>query len=208
MDRPTDRPGTPDPGAGGREERQEDAQERHETALERYDRNFSELLQELRVMQTGVQILFAFLLTLAFTPRFVSLDTVQRATYVGTLLLAVLAAVLLTAPVATHRMLFQRREKRLVVMVSARLAGAGMAAVAVALAGAVTLVVDVVLNRAAGVAAGAATLLACAALWAFLPRVLGRRNGHDHERAGPGPGAADRAGDQDGYGGDTRSTRG
>ncbi|MET9293198.1 DUF6328 family protein [Streptomyces sp. NPDC003077] len=166
-----DRPPLPDAPSDG-------CPDRNETTLERYDRNFSELLQELRVMQTGVQILFAFLLTLAFTPRFGSLDEVQRDTYVATLLLAVLAAVLLTAPVAAHRMLFQRRAKRLIVMVSSRLAGVGMAVLALALTGAVMLVVDVVVGRGAGVVASAATLVMCGALWAVLPRVLGHRNGH------------------------------
>ncbi|MEU4204957.1 DUF6328 family protein [Streptomyces sp. NPDC045470] len=152
--------------------------DRNETPLERYDRNFGELLQELRVLQTGVQILFAFLLTLAFTPRFVSLDTTQRGFYVGTLLLAVLATLLLTAPAAVHRVLFRRRAKGLIVEVSARLTAAGMAVLALALAGAVLLVVDVVLGRGAGVVAGSVTLVTCGGLWALLPRVLGHRNGH------------------------------
>ncbi|OKI02640.1 hypothetical protein A6A06_12715 [Streptomyces sp. CB02923] len=146
--------------------------------MERYDRNFGELLQELRVLQTGVQILFAFLLTLAFTPRFVSLDTTQRTFYVGTLLLAVLATLLLTAPAAVHRVLFRRRAKGLIVEVSARLTAAGMAVLALALAGAVLLVVDVVLGRGAGVVAGSVTLVTCGGLWALLPRVLGHLNGH------------------------------
>src|SRR3954454_6386501 len=85
---------------------------RRETALERDDRNFAELRQELRVTQTGVQMLFAFLLTLAFTDRFGSLDEVQRGTYVATLLLAVVAAALFTAPEALHRGLFRRGAKR------------------------------------------------------------------------------------------------
>lgn len=65
---------------------------REETPLERADRAFAELLQELRVTRTGVQILFAFLLSLAFTPRFPSPDAVRRGTYITTLLLAVAAA--------------------------------------------------------------------------------------------------------------------
>ncbi|MFD5702608.1 DUF6328 family protein [Streptomyces lasiicapitis] len=73
---------------------------RNETPLERADRNFTELLQELRVTQTGVQILFAFLLTLAFTPRFPSLDTMQRATYVTTLLVVVDVAASRTGAIA------------------------------------------------------------------------------------------------------------
>lgn len=118
--------------------------DRNETPLERDDRNFSELLQELRVIQTGVQILFAFLLTLAFTPRFPGLDAVQRGTYMATLLLAVLAAVLFTAPAALHRALFRRGAKRKIVDVSSRLAAAGLAVLALALTGAVLLVESLV----------------------------------------------------------------
>ncbi|MFH8598022.1 DUF6328 family protein [Streptomyces rimosus] len=173
-----DRNASPRPHQPSASDRYAVCADRNETPLERYDRNFGELLQELRVLQTGVQILFAFLLTLAFTPRFVSLDTTQRAFYVGTLLLAVLATLLLTAPAAVHRVLFRRRAKRLVVEVSARLTAAGMAVLALALAGAVLLVVDVVLGRGAGVTAGAVTLVTCGGLWALLPRVLGHRNGH------------------------------
>jgi hypothetical protein len=149
---------------------------RNETRLERADRNFIELLQELRVTQTGVQILFAFLLTLAFTPRFPSLDTVQRATYVSTLLLAVLAATLFTAPAALHRSLFQQNAKPAIVQVSSRLATAGLAVLTLALTGSVLLVVDVSLGRGAGVAAGAGTFAGCVALWWLLPHVV-RRSG-------------------------------
>lgn len=99
-DRNEDEHGTTAPAADAASDA---AYARHETALERDDRNFVELLQELRVTQTGVQILFAFLLTLAFTQRFTELDSLQRGTYVTTLLLSVAAAVLLTAPAAVHR---------------------------------------------------------------------------------------------------------
>lgn len=167
------------------------ADARHETPLERDDRNFIELLQELRVVQTGVQILFAFLLTLAFTPRFTSLDSLQRGTYVTTLLLSVLAATLFTAPAALHRGLFRRGAKRLVVEVSSRLAALGLTVLALALAGAVLLVLDVVLGRAAGVVAGLAVLLVCAGLWAVLPWRLRRqrvsaRTGRDGRDGGDG----------------------
>jgi hypothetical protein len=149
--------------------------ERHETPTERDDRNFGELLQELRVTQTGVQILFAFLLTLAFTQRFPSLDTVQRGTYVATLLLSMLAAALFTAPAAMHRVLFRRRAKHQLVSVSSRLAGIGLGVLALSFTGAVLLVVDVVLGRTAGIVAAGATLAVCAGLWAVLPWALGRR---------------------------------
>ncbi|MFD1660026.1 DUF6328 family protein [Streptomyces caeni] len=149
-------------------------QARHETPLERADRNFAELLQELRVTQTGVQILFAFLLTLAFTPRFPSLDTVQRVIYVTTLLVSALAAALFTAPAALHRSLFQQNAKPAIVRVSSRLATIGMGVLMLALTGSVLLVVDVSLGRAAGIAAGAGTFLVCVGLWRVLPWLLRR----------------------------------
>lgn len=147
---------------------------RRETPLERADRNFTELLQELRVTQTGVQLLFAFLLTLAFTARFPSLDDVQRGTYVATLLLAVVAASAFMAPAALHRSLFQRHAKPQIVRVSSRLAIAGLVALALALTGSVLLVVDVSLGRTAGVVAGAGTFLLHCGLWGVLPLALRR----------------------------------
>jgi hypothetical protein len=147
--------------------------ERDETRLERADRNFGELLQELRVVQTGVQFLFAFLLTLAFTSRFPALDSFARGAYVTTLLLTVVAAGLFTAPAALHRVLFRQGAKARIVTVSSRLAGMGMAVLALALSGSVLVVVDVVYGIAGGIAAGAGTLLVCAGLWAFLPWLVG-----------------------------------
>ncbi|GAA2445847.1 DUF6328 family protein [Streptomyces macrosporus] len=166
---------------------------RRETPLERDDRNFVELLQELRVIQTGVQILFAFLLTLAFTQRFDELDAVQRGTYVTTLLLAVVASVLFTAPAALHRALFRRGVKRLLVEVSSRLAAAGLVVLALALTGSVLLVVDVVLGRAVGIVVAACVLAFCAAVWALLPLGIRRlRTGDRATGRPPGPPAGGR----------------
>lgn len=148
---------------------------RNETPLERDDRNFVELLQELRVIQTGVQILFGFLLTLAFTARFTELDGFQRGTYVTTLLLSALATVLFTAPAALHRVLFRRGAKRHVVDVSSLLASIGLSILALALTGAVLLVLDVVMGRAVGAVAASGMALTCAALWAALPWRTRRR---------------------------------
>ncbi|MEU3890518.1 DUF6328 family protein [Streptomyces sp. NPDC029041] len=156
---------------------------RNETPLQRADRNFVELLQELRVTQTGVQILFAFLLSLAFTSRFGDLDTVQRVTYVITLLLAVLAAALFTAPAALHRSLFQQGAKPRVVQVSSRLATTGLSVLVFAFSGSVLLVVDVTTGRTGGIAAGAATFLVCVGLWGVLPRLV-RRAGLRGDRDG------------------------
>jgi uncharacterized membrane protein len=158
---------------------------RNETPLERADRNFVELLQELRVTQTGVQILFAFLLSLAFTQRFPTLDTFQRATYVTTLLLAVLAAALFTAPAALHRSLFQQGAKPLIVQVSSRLATVGMGVLVFAFTGSVLLVVDVTTGRTGGVVAAAATLFACLGLWGLLPRLVRRRAARTRDTSPP-----------------------
>ncbi|MEU7721076.1 DUF6328 family protein [Streptomyces tibetensis] len=156
---------------------------RNETPLQRADRNFVELLQELRVTQTGVQILFAFLLSLAFTSRFGDLDTVQRVTYVITLLLAVLAAALFTAPAALHRSLFRQGAKPRIVQVSSRLATTGLSVLVFAFSGSVLLVVDVTTGRTGGIAAGVATFLVCVGLWGVLPRLV-RRAGLHGERKG------------------------
>ncbi|GAA2242651.1 DUF6328 family protein [Streptomyces indiaensis] len=164
---------------------------RNETPLQRADRNFVELLQELRVTQTGVQILFAFLLSLAFTSRFGDLDTVQRVTYVVTLLLAVLAAALFTAPAALHRSLFQQGAKPRIVQVSSRLATTGLSVLVFAFSGSVLLVVDVTTGRSGGIIAGVATFLVCVGLWGVLPRLV-RRAGLRGEADGFG----ERAGEE------------
>src|ERR687889_1089442 len=98
---------------------------RGEGPLQRADRNMIEMLQELRVAQTGIQILFAFLLSLSFTERFGRIDEVQRWTYVVTLLLTALTTGLLVAPAAVHRILFGRGVKADVVRIGQRLFGAG-----------------------------------------------------------------------------------
>ncbi|MFD7614159.1 DUF6328 family protein [Streptomyces sp. NPDC059828] len=165
---------------------------RDETETERADRNFAELLQELRVIQTGVQILFAFLLTLAFTARFPSLDSFQRGTYVTTLMLSVVAAALFTAPAAVHRGLFRKGAKKEIVSVSSRLAGTGLAVLALALTSAVLLVVDVVHGTPEGIVAAAVTLFVCTMLWGALPLGMARRfdrRGRQTDRAGRGPNA-------------------
>src|SRR5215208_7659708 len=90
---------------------------RNETHLERCDRNLVELLQEVRVVQTGVQVLFAFLLTAPLSTRFLELSGVQRATYFATLLAAGGAAILLITPTAYHRILFRCGDKEHLVRV-------------------------------------------------------------------------------------------
>src|SRR3954449_11588590 len=127
--------------------------ERNETALERSDRHLSELMQEVRVAQTGVQVLFGFLLTVPFTARFAGLSGGQRLLYVATLAAAGAAAMLLIAPTAHHRILFRCGDKEHIVRMANRYAIAGLACVALAMVGAVLFVAEVVIgSRAAGAA--------------------------------------------------------
>src|SRR6188472_4491090 len=89
--------------------------ERNETALERSDRQLAELLQEVRVAQTGVQVLFGFLLTVPFSARFGSLGPGQRGLYFATLAAAGAAAMLLITPSSQHRILFRCGDKEYIV---------------------------------------------------------------------------------------------
>lgn len=142
---------------------------RNETEAQRLDRNYGELLQELRVAQTGVQILFAFLLAIAFQQRFASISTFQLDVYVGTLVCAAVAAALFIAPVALHRALFGRRVKDELVEFTGRLAVAGLVFLAFAMLGAVLLIVDFVVGHlAAGITTGGIALV-FGYLWYLLP---------------------------------------
>lgn len=154
---------------------------REEGPLRRADRNMVELLQELRVAQTGVQILFAFLLALAFTERFGRIDEVQRWTYVVTLLLSVLTAGLLVAPAAAHRMTFRRGVKQETVELGHRLFVAGLVSLALTVAGAVLLVLDVAVGRGFAASATAAVLLVLPTLWFVLPLPILRQRSSNRD---------------------------
>jgi hypothetical protein len=142
---------------------------RNETALERCDRNLVELLQEVRVVQTGVQVLFAFLLTAPLAARFPTLTPFQRVDYFVTLLAAGAAAILLIAPTAYHRVLFRLGDKEHLVRVANRFTLAGLAFVAIAMIGALLLVTDLMFNGAVVVVTVAIAALVCTACWCVLP---------------------------------------
>ena len=156
------------------------ARDRHETEAERADRNFEELLQELRVAQTGVQILFAFLLGLVFTTRFTELDPFEVGIYVAALVLSATAAGVLLAPVMHHRLLFRRRLKTEVVRVTHRYAVAGLALVLLALLGSVHLAVSLAIGRGTGWIV-AALGVGLASLWFLVPLVDRWRHGEDRD---------------------------
>jgi predicted neutral ceramidase superfamily lipid hydrolase len=154
---------------------QHEASERHETPAERSDRNWSELLQELRVAQTGVQLLTAFLLSLPFQTRFTEISAGERRLYLAVVLLAVAATGVLIAPVALHRAVFQRNAKRRLVHAAARLAELGLLLLAAAVTGVVLLIFVVVSGVPAGLAAGGTVGVLLATLWLLVPLGLRRR---------------------------------
>jgi uncharacterized membrane-anchored protein len=147
-----------------------------ESEAERLDRNYGELLQELRVAQTGVQILFAFLLGIAFQNRFTSIQSYQRGIYLVTLLAAACAAIMLIAPVAIHRMLFRRHQKNELVLLTSRLAAGGLIFLAIAVLCAVLFVLDVVINLTLAIALTAVLGLLILSLWYALPWRLRRKH--------------------------------
>jgi MFS family permease len=147
---------------------------RDESEAERLDRNFNELLQELRVAQTGVQILFAFLLSIAFQQNFTKLSEAQRGLYVGTLVSAAMAAVLIIAPVAAHRLLFRQHRKDTVVQFTAHLAGIGLVFLAISVVAAVFLVSSYVAGVAAAIGVSAVVAVVVTSTWALWPLRLRR----------------------------------
>lgn len=153
-----------------RDEQDEASQDpRQESIAQRADRNVAELVQELRVVGLGVQVLFGFLLSLPFTMRFTKLDGAQRGVYLTSLVLAAVATTLLIGPVAYHRLVFRQGMKEQLVRFANALAILGLAAVGGAVLMAVLLVTDFV---AGAVVAGVITVvLACmlVVLWFVVP---------------------------------------
>lgn len=161
---------------------------RPEVPLQRADRNFAELLQELRVAQTGGQILFGFLLTLSFTARFTQIDTFQRGVYLFTLFASAVTTLLLVAPAAAHRLLFQRGHKRELVRLSHRFATIGLAGLAVTMAAGILLIVDVVAGRGPALTGAGLLLLAFATLWLLIPlRAIRAGSRSPNVRPAPAP---------------------
>ena len=163
---------------------------RNETDLERLDRNLVELLQEVRVVQTGVQVLFAFLLTAPLAARFPELTAFQRDVYFVTLLATGAAAILLIAPTAYHRILFRLGDKEHLVRVANRFTIAGLAFVAISMVGALMFVTDLLFDGALVYATVVIAAIVCVACWCLLPlwrRVTLRRRG----AAPPPPPASD-----------------
>jgi hypothetical protein len=144
---------------------------RQESLNERMDRNWNEILQELRVTQTGTQIFTGFLLTIAFQSRFSELTPFQVRVYLTLVIAAVLTTALGLAPVNLHRGLFRKGAKMIIVETAHIIMRITLVGVAVMLIGTVLLIFDLVLDRRAAYIAAGATLLVVIVL-ALLPPIL------------------------------------
>jgi hypothetical protein len=129
----------------------------------------AELLQEVRVAQTGTQILFAFLLGVPFTQRFADVTSFQRSVYFGTLLAAAVASAFLIAPSAYHRILFRQKEKQFVIEASNVLIIVGLAFVALAMSGVILLITDLLYSETTTAIVTAAIVLVFVVLWYVVP---------------------------------------
>jgi hypothetical protein len=151
-----------------------------ESEAERVDRNFDDLLQELRVSQNGTQILFAFLLTVPFSNGFRHVTAFQRGLYFATLLMAALSAAMLIAPAVMHRIVFRQHMKEQLLLIAGRIALGGQALLTLTVAGAVWLIGDYLYGVVVGVVL-AVLMLAWWGLWFFALPV--RMRAH-HRRTG------------------------
>jgi hypothetical protein len=140
-----------------------------EDASERIDRELIELLNELRVALPGVQVLFAFLLTVPFSQGFVQTTEFQRDLLFGVLASTAISAALLIAPSAWHRLRFRQRDKELILKGSNKMAIAGLGFLAVAMVGAVMLIANYAFSETLTVVSGIIAVLVFGGLWYVLP---------------------------------------
>lgn len=149
-----------------------DRRERGETEVERLDRNWNSLLQELRVVQTGVQLLTGFLLTLPFQTRFDVLNHDMRVVYLVTVGCSVGATIMLITPVGLHRLLFRRHRTAVLVSAAHRCAFWGLCLLGLALTGMTVIIFSAVAGNIAGITAGSCALALLGVAWLLVPLVL------------------------------------
>jgi hypothetical protein len=142
---------------------------RAEDEAARLDRHWNELLQELRLAQTGTQILFAFLLTIAFTNPFANSDSFTHLVFACTLVTSALAMALFLAPVSFHRIVFQRKLRDRMIPIAGRLATGGLAFLLAAIAGSLLLALDVALSRRMAITVVGIVTIWFVAFWYVLP---------------------------------------
>ena len=149
-----------------------DQRQRNETETQRLDRNWASLLQELRVVQTGVQLLTGFLLTLPFQQRFDMLGETMQGVFLATVCAAVASTALLIAPVGMHRLLFRRHRLDALVRAAHRCAYAGLVLLALAVTGVTVIIFDAVAGLRPALIAGGAALVLFAVFWLVLPLAM------------------------------------
>jgi hypothetical protein len=133
------------------------------------NRNWTELVQELRATQIGVQVLIGFLLALPYTDKFDTLDHVEKAAYLTVLSIAVAATAAVLAPIAYHRILFRRGLRPWLVETANKIARAGLVLAALSMCGVVFLAFDLAAGTAAGVVASGAAFVGYVVLWVVVP---------------------------------------
>lgn len=156
--------------------------ERNETPAEKLDRNWTELLQELRVTQTGIQILSGFLLTLPFQSRFGDLAPVLVAVFLCAVAMATVSTALIVAPVTAHRLLFRKHAKDLLVESGDLLAKVGLTFLALTVVLVVALIFGFVVSLTAALIAGGVSLVGFLLLWLVVPLALARDRDADTHR--------------------------
>jgi hypothetical protein len=152
---------------------------KHETEKQRWDRNFADLLQELRVAQTGVQILFAFLLTLPFSNGFPKTTDFQKDTYIVALMAAAAATAMIISPVAFHRALFRQGRKPELVRWAHKMATGGLAFMLISMVSSVLLITDYLTNIWVALILTGIAALFFLTFWAAVP--WARRNWVDDD---------------------------
>lgn len=145
---------------------------RRETESERSDRNWADLLQELRVLQAGTQILTAFLLAIAFQPRFTELDSFQLGLYLTLVSVSILTTVLSLLPVSAHRILFRHLVKETTVRIGDRMLRAVLVGVSLTMIGTAMLIFDFVLGHTAGLIAATVVTVITLSLGLILPLIV------------------------------------
>lgn len=161
---------------------------RHETVEERADRLWTELLQELRVAQTGVQILFGFLLTVVFQQRFTALSDTDRDIYTVTVMLGAAAVGALIGPVSIHRLLTGRRLKPQMVTWASRLTIVGLVLLLCTMASALLLILRLAVADTLAlwlVGVMVAWFVLCWGVFPVLARHTSRPDGESGESGGP-----------------------
>jgi hypothetical protein len=143
--------------------------DRNETDSERLDRNWADVLQELRVLQAGTQILTAFLLAIAFQPRFTELDDFQLVLYLTLVSVSIVTTVLSLLPVSAHRIMFRHLVKEATVRIGDRMLRAVIVGVSLSMIGTAMLIFDFVISREAGILAAVAVAVIVVALGFLVP---------------------------------------